>query len=171
MDVFRYAERVMAMDDAAWARHANPWSGATRFTVLPLVALAVWSRVRIGGWALVAVAAALTWAWWSPRAFAPVRDARPWMTRAVLGERVFLSNRDAVPSGHRRAALLLAAASVPGILLMAGGLWALWWEGAVFGVVLAMLPKAWFCDRMVWLHDDRTGAGHAVPGAPPEEVR
>jgi hypothetical protein len=47
---------------------------------------------------------------------------------------------------------------------MAGGLWALWWEGAVFGMLLAMLPKLWFLDRMVWLHRDWVAAGRAVPG-------
>ncbi|WP_272007146.1 hypothetical protein [Roseovarius sp. ZX-A-9] len=28
MDFYRRAERLMAMDDATWWRHANPWSGS-----------------------------------------------------------------------------------------------------------------------------------------------
>jgi hypothetical protein len=30
-----------------WMRHANPWSVWTRFAVLPLLILAVWSRDRL----------------------------------------------------------------------------------------------------------------------------
>ncbi|MBV0911424.1 DUF6653 family protein [Anianabacter salinae] len=47
------------------------------------------------------------------------------------------------------------------------GLAILWWEGAVFGAALAALAKLWFVDRMVWLHDDWTGAGRTVPGMGP----
>jgi hypothetical protein len=52
-DVFRSLERLMAMDDGVWRRHANPWSGWTRVTVLPILVLAIWSRVWIGWWALL----------------------------------------------------------------------------------------------------------------------
>ena len=31
IDVYRFSERLMAMDDATWVRHANPWSVYTRF--------------------------------------------------------------------------------------------------------------------------------------------
>jgi hypothetical protein len=47
---------------------------------------------------------------------------------------------------------------------MVWGLWALWWEGAVFGMILALLPKLWFIDRMVWVHRDWVNSGRAVPG-------
>jgi hypothetical protein len=59
-DVFRSLERLMAMDDRVWRRHANPWSGWTRVTALPLLVLAIWSRVWIGWWAMLAV-----WLVWS----------------------------------------------------------------------------------------------------------
>nr|WP_238997445.1 DUF6653 family protein [Mycolicibacterium sp. CBMA 361] len=36
------------MTDAAWRRHANPWSVWTRFAAIPLMMLAIWSRVW--GW-------------------------------------------------------------------------------------------------------------------------
>ena len=164
MDVFAAAERLMRMDDRAWARHANPLSGLTRFTVLPLIVLALWSRVWIGWWCLVPLAAALAWNWVNPRLFAPPARLDHWMSRAVLGERVFIEHRDAVPAHHRRAANVLALASVPGLLVLVWGVAALWWEGAVFGTVLTVLPKVWFCDRMVWLHDDWVAGGRPVPG-------
>lgn len=163
-DMFRATERLMAMDDASWARHANPWSGATRFTVLPLLVLAIWSRVWIGWACLIPLALVLAWNWANTRVFPAPARLDHWMSRAVLGERIFLTHRAEVPAHHRRAATWLAWASLPGVLVLAWGLWALWWEGAVFGMVLAVLPKVWFCDRMVWLHDDWVRAGRAVPG-------
>jgi hypothetical protein len=40
MPIERFAARLMAMDDRAWARHANPWSVWTRFATLPFLLLA-----------------------------------------------------------------------------------------------------------------------------------
>ncbi|MEM7709434.1 MAG: DUF6653 family protein [Pseudomonadota bacterium] len=164
-DIFRGAERLMAMDDAAWRRHANPWSGWTRFlTTLPPLLLAIWSRVWLGWWALVPVALALFWIWANPRVFPEPARFDAWMSRAVLGERVFIEHRGEIDPDHRRAALILTCASVPGAVVMVAGLAVLWWEGVVFGGLLTALPKAWFCDRMVWIHDDWVRAGRAVPG-------
>ncbi|CTQ33562.1 DUF6653 family protein [Jannaschia rubra] len=156
MDVFRGAERLMAMDDAAWARHGNPRSVATRFTVLPLIALAIWSRVWLGWWALVPLAGALGWNWLNPRLFSAEYDPDNWATRAVEGERIFLRHRADIAPRHRRMAVWLSMGSLPGLAVMGWGLWALWWDWAVFGVALAILPKLWFCDRMVWIHADWT---------------
>ncbi|MEM8824146.1 MAG: DUF6653 family protein [Pseudomonadota bacterium] len=163
-DVFRAAERMMAMDDATWARHANPWSGVTRFSVLPLLVLAIWSRVWLGWWCLVAVGLVLVWNWANTRVFPPPSAFDHWMSRAVLGERIFLEHRAELPGHQRRAAHVLAWASLPGLGLAVWGLWALWWEGAVFGTVLAIVPKVWFCDRMVWIQYDWVRSGRAVPG-------
>ena len=72
---------VLRMDDAAWERHANPWSGWTRLTTLPLLILAVWSREWLGWWALVPVAVALAWLWLNPHLFPPPRSTRNWMSQ------------------------------------------------------------------------------------------
>jgi hypothetical protein len=69
-----------------------------------------------------------------------------------------------VPAHHVRAANVLSWLSLPGAGLMVWGLWALWWEGAVFGMILALLPKLWFLDRMVWLHRDWVAAGRRCRG-------
>lgn len=41
------------MDDDTWARHANPWSVFTHPSVLPLLIVAVWSRVWIRWWSVM----------------------------------------------------------------------------------------------------------------------
>lgn len=171
MDFFAAAERVMSMDDATWRRHANPWSVWTRmFTVLPLLALAIWSRVWIGAWALVPVALVLAWIWVNPRAFPEPTQFDTWASKGVLGERVFLAHRDEIAPHHLRAAHVLSLLSVPGAVILFWGLWVLWWEGAVFGALLTALPKIWFVDRMVWILQDWRAAGRSVPGVRDDEL-
>ena len=171
MDVFRGAERLMTMDDATWRRHANPLSGYTRMvTALPLLALAIWSRVWLGWWALIPVALAALWIWLNPRAFAEPARFDSWMSKGVLGERIFIENRANLPAHHRRMAHILGFASVPGAVLLIWGLVALWWEGVVFGVILTMLPKIWFVDRMIWIFDDWRRMGRPVPGMNDDEL-
>ncbi|MEM1420767.1 MAG: DUF6653 family protein [Pseudomonadota bacterium] len=155
MDLFNAAERMMGMDDEAWARHANPWSVLTRFSVLPLIVLAIWSRVWIGWWCLVPIAAALWWNWWNPRAFGPPGSTDNWMSKGVFGERVFLNRAKVpIPAHHERAGKTLAALSVPGALALIYGLIMLDPEWTIFGMFAAVLPKVWFVDRMVWLYQD-----------------
>lgn len=145
------------MDAAAWARHANPWSGWTRVPALPLLALAIWSRAWLGWWALVPVAALLAWLWVNPRLFPPPRDETAWMTRGVLGERLWLARDETpVPAHHRRAPNILSAIGAAGVLLAIGGLATRAGWAVIAGVAVAMLAKLWFIDRMVWLHRDMT---------------
>ena len=155
MDLFNLAERGMGMSDAVWARHANPWSVWTRFTCLPWLILAIWSRVWIGWWALVPIALACFWIWWNPRAFPPAKQTDNWASRGTFGERVFL-NRKAVPipAHHERWALVLGTLSAVGLLPLVWGLWALDAVMTMLGVVVVVLPKVWFVDRMVWLYAD-----------------
>ena len=147
-------ERLMGMSDRVWARHASPWSVYTRFAILPLLALAVWSRVWIGPWAWAGVVAVMVWTWVNPRAFAPHASLNSWASRGVLGERVFIGRRDEVPAHHRRWAAVLSAGALPGALVMAWGLWALDAAWVIFGTLLTMIPKVWFVDRMVWVYAD-----------------
>lgn len=159
------------MDDAVWLRHANPWSVWTRMlTTLPLLVLAVWSRDWIGVWAVIPVALALLWIWVNPRAFPPPVRLDSWASKGVMGERIFLRHRSEIATHHRRMALMLGALSLPGLLVMLWGLYALWWEGAVFGAILTALPKIWFVDRMVWIYEDWVRAGRAVPGMETQDV-
>lgn len=145
-------ERLMGMTDAVWARHANPWSGWTRVLTLPLFALAVWSRVWIGWWAVLPVGLLLVWTWVNPRLFPPPRSTRNWMSQGVLGERIWLARRGDAGLAHHvpvvRALIDLAAA---GTAVLAFGLAILSLPLTLLGLAVAMLSKLWFVDRMVWI--------------------
>ena len=110
--------RLMSMSDEVWERHSNPWSGWTRLALFPLWFLAIWSRVWIGWWALLPIAVLLICTWLNPRVFPRHTDDRSWMTRAVLGERMFIERRirpippDDVRTGHVLNILALAALGV-----------------------------------------------------------
>lgn len=149
------------MNDRTWERHANPLSGWTRIPILPALCLAIWARVWIGWWCLVPVAVLLVWTWVNPRAFPPPATTDAWMSRGVMGERVWL-NRAAVPipAHHAAWAGVLAWAAGLGLPPLIYGLWALDLGWLVAGLVLTMLPKLWFLDRMAWLYDDMA-ARHA----------
>jgi hypothetical protein len=58
--------RAFGIDETAWVRHANPWSVWMRNTVLPLIVLAIWSRVWLGGWSLVPLSLAMLLTWLKP---------------------------------------------------------------------------------------------------------
>ncbi len=164
-DLYRAAERAMRMTDDDWLRHANPWSGWTRlFFGAPLMVLAVWARVWIGGWAILAFALVLAWVWFNPRAFPPPKDYGSWMSRGVLGERIFLArDRYDIPAHHLRAAHLTTALAFLGVVPAIWGLIVIDAPAVILGTALAMLAKTWFVDRMVWIHADLTGT---TPGTP-----
>ena len=157
MTLERRIANAFRMDEATSARHANPWSGWTRLTTLPLLALAGISRARIGWWALPAFAAGLAWTWYNPRVFTPPTRRDAWMTRGVLGERLWLA-RDAapVPAHHRRVPNILSTIAGAGLALTVYGVAALSPWAALSGIAIATLAKMWFIDRMVWLHHDMT---------------
>ena len=83
MTLRRAAAAAFRLDAEGWARHANPWSGWTRFATLPLLALACWSRAWIGWWAALPLALLLAWLWLNPRAFPPPRRWDAWMSRGA----------------------------------------------------------------------------------------
>lgn len=148
--------RFFGLDDMGWAKHANPWSGWTRFiTCLPLFALAVWSRVWLGWWSLVPITGALLWIWLNPRAFGPVQDDRAWIARGVFGER-FWSNRHRVPvpARHQTMPNVLNVASLTGFPFLVWGLVAIEPWPTIFGMGMIIGGKLWYIDRMAILYED-----------------
>ena len=150
------SEKLMRMDDATWKRHTNPWSGWTRVLILPLLALAVWSRVWIGWWCLVPVGMLVIWTIVNPRAFSPPKSIDNWMSKGVLGERIWLARKERpVPAHHAQMIRILLAVTALGMVPFVWGLYRLDIWATLAGLLLLMGGKLWFLDRMVWLYEDR----------------
>ena len=70
--------------------------------------------------------------------------------------RIFFDRRKVnIPQHHLRAANVLTLMSFIGLLICwIYGLFGLNFWATIVGIIGAVLPKAWFCDRMVWIYED-----------------
>ncbi|WP_284381755.1 DUF6653 family protein [Litoribrevibacter albus] len=143
------------MDEATWARHANPWSVYSRFTILPLLSFALYSREWLGWGALIPMSLVVFWIWYNPRAFKAPKTTNNWASKGTFGERIYLRKKQLkLPDHHLRMANVLLALTFVGMPIL---IYALYINGIgwiLLGNALVMLPKAWFVDRMVWLYED-----------------
>jgi len=156
MTIERKIAQAFRMSDEAWLRHANPWSGWTRFaTVLPFLILSIWSRVWLGWGSLFPISLAVLWIWLNPHVFPKPQSTNHWMSKGVLGERVWL-NRDqiAIPKHHQTVPHLLNGITTVGGIFLILGLIKLHIWIVIFGYILVTLGKLWFIDRMVWLYSE-----------------
>ncbi|MCH4894618.1 hypothetical protein GO308_16040 [Sphingomonas sp. SFZ2018-12] len=162
--------RAFGLDEVGWARHANPWSGWTRFTTcLPLLVLAIWSRVWLGWWSLAPILLALLWIWLNPRAFGPVRDDRDWIAKGVFGERLWSNrHRVAVPNRHKVMPNVLNIASLMGFPFVVWGLVTLDLWPTVFGIAVITIGKLWYIDRMAILYEDMISSHPELRYRPPQ---
>lgn len=159
-DLLQRMEQMMGMDDAVWTRHASPWSVWTRIPILPVLALAIWSRVWLGWWCLVPIAALMVWIYFNPRVFPAPSHLNAWASKGVLGERVFLARKtNPIPPHHVTWGLLLSVVAGIGLIPLIYGLWALDLWLVVLGLVITVGGKLWFLDRMVWLLADMREPG------------
>ena len=155
MTVERKIAKAFRLTDENWMKHSNPWSVWTRYSALPLIVFAFWSRIWIGWWCLIPGVGAIIWVFFNPVFFKRPRSTKNWASKSVLGERVYL-NRDniEIPDIHKTPLYgILNAISSCGMLI---AIWAtvyysVW--GAILGVSLAYLGKSWYLDRMVWLYE------------------
>ena len=155
MSIERRAANFIKMSDEVWSVHENPWSVWTRYTCLPLLALAIWSRTWIGVYAIIPFILACIWTWLNPRIFSKPSSTNHWASKAVIGERVLLSLADdEIPAHHNRALANLKILNFFVFFLTLYGLWALHPVLTVFGTFMTMVAKTWFLDRMVWLLSD-----------------
>lgn len=155
MKIAHQLERLMAMDDATWARHANPWSGWTRLPILPLLAFSIWSRVWIGWWCMVPILALIVWTYWNPRAFSTPVSTDNWMSKVTFGERVWLNaGFHPIPEHHARMASCLGILAGSGLVPLIWGLWALNPWAVMLGLAVTITGKLWQMDRMVWIYED-----------------
>lgn len=160
---------LFRLSDEAWTRYANPWSLWTRAFILPLFALAIWSRLWIGPWYAVPVLALLVWTWANPRVFPPVRPNDGWCWRVAMGEKLLTERgRRPIPRDHDLMAGFLAYLSASFALFMAWGLYTLAPWTALTATAGAVAAKFWFLERMAWLHDDMACGAEAdsAPATP-----
>jgi hypothetical protein len=148
----KYA-RMAGMSDEAWKRHANPWSVWTRFAAIPLGILAIWSRVWIGWWALVPVAVVALWLWWNPHAFAPIDKPTAWSSKGIFGERLWLQDRSAMPTGFAVVQRIWIVGALMGAALLVWGLVALAIWPTVLGAALIVYGQLWRIDRLGIFYD------------------
>jgi hypothetical protein len=139
------------MTDAAWKRHANPWSVWTRFAAIPVFELAVWSREWVGWWSVVGVVVVLVWLFGlNVRVFSPV-GPDSWAARGIYGEQLHMEGK--VPAEHRRVLRLLIAAGLAGFVLIAWGLAVLDIWPLVLGTAVLVLGQLWRIDRYGLLYE------------------
>jgi Family of unknown function (DUF6653) len=81
--------RLFGLQGDSWLRHANPISVWTRFAVLPLLAVSIWSRAWIGWWSLIPIALSLIFMVVNPLLFPKPRSTKNWASKGVLGERIW----------------------------------------------------------------------------------
>jgi hypothetical protein len=143
-----------------WMRHANPVSVWTRFAVLPMIVVSVWSRDWIGWWCLVPLVLSLVFMMVNPLLFRPPRSTRNWASKGVLGERIWSERAGVgVPAQFLRSGPLTVTYvfQTLGLAALGYGLVRLDVVAVVTGMLLVQAAKAWFIDRMVLLFDDMAG--------------
>jgi hypothetical protein len=148
--------KVFGLTGDSWARHANPVSVVTRFAVLPLLALSIWSRDWIGWWSLVPIMLSLAFMMVNPLLFSEPRSTRNWASKGVFGERVW-SERNTVPvpaQFNHHVFRVTYAVQTAGAAALAYGLVRFDLIATVAGLVILQTAKAWYIDRQVLLYED-----------------
>lgn len=153
MSIEHQAAKWFHMSDEVWERHANPWSVWTRYSGLPLLIMAIWSRVWLDWWSLLPIFLVIAWIWINPRLFNKPQSTDNWASQAVLGERILLAYSD-IPSHHLAAIKILKLIMTVGTFIMIYGLLVLHIWLTLLGTAIVILGKSWFLDRMVWLYQD-----------------
>ncbi|PWQ93445.1 DUF6653 family protein [Leucothrix arctica] len=155
MDMKKGLSKIFLPDEESWLHHANPWSIWTRFATLPFIVLAVWSRVWLGWYCLIPIVILVVWVVVNPRLFAKPTSFDNWGAKAVLGERVYITDKDAASlEKHKLPILILNGLQTIGGLILIYGLWDLNIYLTLHGMSFVYLAKMWFLDRMVWLYED-----------------
>jgi Family of unknown function (DUF6653) len=160
MNILNKLTKLFGLNNKTWMQHSNPWSVWTRMLILPLLALAVWSRVWLGWYSLIPIGLMIFWTWINPRFFGKPKSTKHWSSKAVFGERVWLNRKKSpIPKHHLRLILILNIITGLGLPFLIWGLYDFHIWAVVLGLVIVIMGKMWFLDRMVWVYEDmKTGS-------------
>lgn len=151
----KFSEKLMGMNELTWQKHSNPWSVYTRFSVMPILSLAFWSRDWIGWYSIFPVFISFLWAWLNPRVFGIPETTNNWASMGTFGERIYLNRKSApIPDHHVRPTNVLLMLTFLGLPIFIWGIYDLNIWALILGNVWVMAFKAWLVDRMVWLYLD-----------------
>jgi hypothetical protein len=146
---------IFQLDDQNWLKHSNPWSVYSRYSVLPILIIAIWSREWIWYYSLISILLSVLWAYYNPRFFSKPKTTKTWASRAVFWERVYLSHAATPIPDHHVSMLKIINSVMPiGVSFLVYGLWALSIWPTIIGTVIVIIWKTWFLDRMVWIYMD-----------------
>lgn len=155
MDLTKLSEKLMSMDENTWQCHSNPLSVYTRFTALPLISLAFWSRDSLGIYSIIPILISFVWVWLNPRVFGAPISTNNWASMGTFGERIYLNRKNVtIPDHHTKVCQVLLGLQILGLPIWMYGLYSLKIWPLMFGTAWLMVTKAWFVDRMVWLYRD-----------------
>ncbi|MBL1433966.1 hypothetical protein COB87_000090 [Candidatus Wolfebacteria bacterium] len=155
MKILKKVTNFFGLNDETWMKHSNKWSVWSRFFILPLLAVAIWSHVWIGLNSLILVVILLFWTWINSRFFGKPKTTKHWASKAVFGERVWLRKDELpIPQHHLRAITILNIITGSGLPFLAWGLYELHIWSVLLGLILVIFGKLWFLDRMVWVYED-----------------
>jgi len=149
-----------------WMRHANPRSVWSRFTCVPLIVIAVWSRAWIGWYCLIPIGVAIAWTWWNPRFFGVPASTTNWASKSVFGERIWTERRNTqIPRQFTsRVPNMANAYSCVGLAVLVYGLVAFDVWLTLAGIVIVLGGKLWYLDRMVLLFEDQKQRDAEIAG-------
>ena len=136
-------------------RHSNPASVWTRFAVLPLLALSIWSRDWIGWWCLIPIGLLIVWLVVNPLFFSEPRSTKHWVSKSVFGERIWTeADRSTFPTEFRsRIPDLCTVLQALALVVLIYGLVVLDPVAAITGTIMCQIAKLWYLDRMVLLFE------------------
>lgn len=128
------------LSEKRWDKHANPWSGWTRVLSMPVLAIGLYVH---SAWILGAV---IVWLIINPILFPKPKRVDSWMSKGVLGERVYFKDGKKI---KKDLPTLLNILNVPIFVAFLYFGWQQELVAMILAGLLTMMIKFWFIDRMV----------------------
>lgn len=130
------------MKPQTWKRHSNPWSGWTRFLIIFVLAPALWQK------AWVLIVSLIVYTIINPILFSPPSHNKAWMSRAVLGEQLYLKSK----KNQNKLKITGTIGGIVFLVFIYSAYSQLLWPTIVLLVGIVGY-KMWFLQQMVELYD------------------